>query len=185
MRSPKGVKGVNPGSPNAKCLKQAKCAEADLAHQLEEAEHEAEQAERERAAAQTITAAAAQQEDAKQGRQADLIERNIKQMKMALVALEAQKAALCVMPTIPNISIPGLAPPMATAPVLVPPSGQETSGCRLQVRGSQDPNHDNDLIYGIPKVMEAVVFARLVPTELHARTKGELETWLPDVVAPH
>jgi len=190
MRSPKGVKGVNPGgvnpgSPNAKRLEQAKRAEADLARQLEEAEREAERAERERAAAQTIAAAAAQQEEAEQGRQADLIERNIEQiMKTALAALEAQKAALRATPAVPPVGLLGLAPPTAPAPVLVPPSGQETSGRRLQVRGGQDPNHDDDLIYGVPKVMEAAVFAQLIPTELDARTKGELETLLPDVVAP-
>ena len=190
MRSPsvkQSVKSVKTlRSPNQKRLDDAKRAEAELARQLEEAERESERAERERVAAQNAAALAAQQEDADKGKQADLIERNIEQMKMALAALEARKAALRATPMVPvSARGLGLSPSSEDAtPPAVHPSGQETSGRRLQVRGGQDPNHDDDMIYGVPKVMEAAVFAQLVPTELDARTKGELESLLPDVVAP-
>jgi hypothetical protein len=54
----------------------------------------------------------------------------------------------------------------------------------LSIPGGQDPEHQTEEVYGVPKILEESVFDAMVSQEFSEDLKGELQALLPDVVSP-
>jgi len=137
-----------------------------------------------RAAAQAQ--AQAQAQAAAEAREAASVEATIQKLRLELAALEARKSNIGRSPT---VTFEDASPPPPVRP-MGPPSMAGTeraapTGTQLgRIPGGQDPGYKDDTIFGIPKVSEEEVFEQLIPPNLPADIKSELQTLLPDVVSP-